>query len=138
MKRKPRRKARRLTGWLALGYGLFLTAFGIALLLRLSGEKAAVEPMDMADRLLIFPVFAKLFAAIFEELALEILRVCGIVFVVSGVSSVIFGTVSVIRTKKKQRREREDTLQKLRALYDDGALTDEEYRELADRTMKNV
>ncbi|HAM68424.1 MAG TPA: hypothetical protein DCP68_02250 [Ruminococcus sp.] len=122
-----------LAGQITLIVGIIMAAAGAALLVYLYGLRAAVPQAKHEDALLIFPLLAKLAEAIGTALMLEGGRMLGILLLVQGVVYTVSGIVGIVRGRRLREQDRAEAAEKFRLLYEDGALTEEEYAEVTER-----
>ncbi len=122
-----------LSGQIILITGIIMAAAGTALLVHLYGLQTAVPQATQEDALLIFPLLGKLAEAIGTALMLEGGRMLGILLMVQGMVYTVFGIVGIVRGRRLREQDRAEAAEKFRLLYEDGALTEEEYAEVTER-----
>lgn len=122
-----------LAGQITLIVGIIMAAAGAALLVYLYGLRVAVPQAKHEDALLIFPLLAKLAEAIGTAYVLRGGRMLGCILLVQGVVYIVSGVVGIVRGRRLREQDRAEAAEKYRLLFEDGALTEEEYAEVTER-----
>ncbi len=88
---------------------------------------------DQADKLLILPAILKMFVWFIGTPLFYLFLFADVIGLLYGCQALISGIAALCRQHRLRQKENAETEQKLNALRDDGALTEEEYQEMMER-----